>query len=74
MVSVKSSSELSKVVLKLFSDKEYRARMSIYNRKRAIDFFDEASVVENTFTIFDNEVFKSPLGPNVNGFVRELAA
>ena len=54
MVSVKSSSELSKVVLKLFSDKEYRARMAINNRKRAIDFFDEASVVEKIFTMYDN--------------------
>jgi hypothetical protein len=54
LVPEKKLSELSKVVLKLLSDKEYIARMAINNRKRAIDFFDEAIVVEKTFTIYDN--------------------
>ena len=54
LVPVKNSGELSKALLKLLSDKEYRARVAINNRKRAIDFFDEAIVVEKTFTIYDN--------------------
>lgn len=54
LVPVKNSGELSKALLKLLSDKEYRTRMASNNRKRAIDFFDAAIVVEKTFTIYDN--------------------
>lgn len=54
LVPVKDSGELSKALLKLLSDKEYRTRLAINNRKRAIDYFDEAIVVEKTFTIYDN--------------------
>lgn len=54
LVPAKNSVELSKALMKLLSDKEYRWRMAVNNRKRAIDFFDEAIVVERTFNIYNN--------------------